>query len=184
MNTNTMNQYKALPSLDAKTAVKQALNQLFNFKGRARRSEFFWFVLAFLICNMALGLIYNSLMPILPATIVGIAMNIFVIPITARRLHDRNHSALLPILLFLIDAAFDIYMVVSGYIDDLQSVNGVDSAVERIMTDPVIIGLSLGAFITGVSLLVLILLDSDKQENRYGPSPKYIDLTNHITTEQ
>ena len=57
-----MGNYVATPQMDFMTAVKTCLQKYFNFKGRARRSEFWWFMLATYIFNSVVNGILYSIM--------------------------------------------------------------------------------------------------------------------------
>ncbi|MBD5553079.1 MAG: DUF805 domain-containing protein [Desulfovibrio sp.] len=81
---------------------------LFRFAGRASRSEFWWFMLFIFGVNLATGLLFALLPPMLSASL-SLAVSLALLPanlgVTVRRFHDRNLSGwwlLLPIaLLFL-----------------------------------------------------------------------------------
>ena len=59
-----MNNVTAKPQLSFGEAIKLASGRVTDFKGRSRRSEYWWFMLAFLI-----GLLGKILPPILPSFI-------------------------------------------------------------------------------------------------------------------
>ena len=44
----------------------------------------------------------------------------------------------------------------------------------KIVSSPTFMGLSIAGFIVNLVILVFSLLDSSKTDNRYGPSPKYV----------
>ncbi|MDD4700809.1 MAG: DUF805 domain-containing protein [Desulfovibrio sp.] len=81
--------------MDFKTAVRTCLFQKYcNFRGRAQRSEFWWFVLFGAIVNSFLGLFSNA-SPDTGLLTSGIVTLILLLPhlaVTARRLHDANLS--------------------------------------------------------------------------------------------
>lgn len=166
--------YKVIPTLTFTQAVQQALSNIFSFKGRSRRSEFWWFTLTFCVFNVALSFIYKPLVSLAAASIISICINALMIPISVRRLHDRNHCGILPILVWLIDAANNLYLIFKGYVEQLSSVNGAEKASAQLITDPVVMGLSACSVILGVIMLVLFCKDGKKEPNRYGPSPKYV----------
>lgn len=78
--------------MDFMTAVKHVFANYANFQGRARRSEFWWFMLFNLIVNVvasvvdgAIGLPIASLAAMLGLLIPGLA-------VTIRRFHDTGRS--------------------------------------------------------------------------------------------
>lgn len=170
-----MENYQELPQVSFGQAVKQGFRKILSFKGRSRRSEFWWFILALYLIVMVLSFAYDLLLPVLASTIVGICISALYIPAMARRLHDRNHCAALPILQWLLNGAFNLYLIFSGYIEELQSVNFSEKTIERLVSDPIVISLSIGSVVVSFVLLVLLCLDGKKEPNRYGPSPKYIE---------
>ena len=114
-------------------SVNLACSRLLTFKGRSRRSEFWWFYLFIVICvviceGMAAIFEIDSL------STTASAFNFFLIPVTTRRLHDTGRSGWLQLL----------SLTIIGFIP----------------------------------LIIWWAQDSDKSENKYGPSPKYQDSSN------
>ena len=81
--------------MDFKTAVRTCLFRKYSdFKGRASRSEFWWFVLFGGIVNSFLG-IFSNASPQTGMLTSGIVTLMLLLPhlaVTARRLHDANLS--------------------------------------------------------------------------------------------
>ncbi|MDR1829061.1 MAG: DUF805 domain-containing protein [Methylobacteriaceae bacterium] len=74
--------------MDFLTAVKTVLTQKYaTFTGRARRAEFWWFVLFATICNSIGGAIHPLI-----GTVIGLALLCPNLAVGARRLHDLNLS--------------------------------------------------------------------------------------------
>jgi len=83
-------------------AVKSAYGNYANFKGRASRSEFWWFYLFFILVYFAIGIGGGVLAAVLGeavAGILGIVLMVFClgsfipfIALTARRMHDSDKS--------------------------------------------------------------------------------------------
>ena len=113
-------------------SVNLACSRLLTFKGRSRRSEFWWFYLFIVICLVIL----EVMAAIFEIDLSGGAtvLNIFSIPVATRRLHDTGRSGWLQLL----------SLTIIGYIP----------------------------------LIIWWAQDSDKSENKYGPSPKYQDSSN------
>lgn len=88
-------------------SIKTVLSKYVDFTGRARRSEYWWFVLFFMIGNLVLGMVDSFLFgttvvtdtsvsastdtPILSG-IFGLAMLLPSIAVGVRRLHDIDKS--------------------------------------------------------------------------------------------
>ena len=76
-------------------AVKICLTRKYcSFKGRASRSEFWWFCLFTLILNMIVALV-GLLLPALGSIVSAVQALWLLLPtvgVTTRRLHDRNLS--------------------------------------------------------------------------------------------
>lgn len=78
-------------------AVKSAYGNYANFKGRASRSEYWWFQLFFMIVYFGLSIAMNALGEL--GGIVGIVLLVFyigsllpMIALAARRMHDSDKS--------------------------------------------------------------------------------------------
>ncbi len=81
--------------MDFKTAVRTCLFRKYSdFKGRASRSEFWWFVLFGAIVNSFLGIFSNASPQtgMLTSAIVSLMLLLPHLAVTARRLHDANLS--------------------------------------------------------------------------------------------
>ena len=81
--------------MEFKEAVKICLTQKYCcFKGRASRSEFWWFCLFTFILNFIVALL-GSLLPALGSIVSAVQALWLLLPtvgVTTRRLHDRNFS--------------------------------------------------------------------------------------------
>lgn len=140
--------------MEFKEAVKICLTKKYCcLKGRASRSEFWWFCLFTFILNVIVVLL-GSLLPAL-GSIVSVVQALWLllptVGVTTRRLHDRNLSGwwqLLPlaaVLPAIAGAVFeaDVLLVVAG------SAAGLASLV----------------------LLVIYVLKGTAGPNRFGPDP-------------
>ena len=93
-------------SLGFSDAINASTSRIFQFKGRSRRSEFWWTQLLVLVVSCVL------------TPFVGSILELLMIPLTFRRLHDSGHSgwwwgalALLKFA-FIVYICFDIAMVI------------------------------------------------------------------------
>jgi uncharacterized membrane protein YhaH (DUF805 family) len=107
----------------------KVLKEYANFKGRARRTEYWMFTLFNILVSIALGVVL-SLTGLPPALILLYSLAVFLpsMAVAVRRLHDTNRSGWFMLLAFV--------PLVSLY------------------------------------LLYLMVVDSDPNNNSYGPNPK------------
>lgn len=78
--------------MDFMTAVKHVFANYANFHGRARRSEFWWFVLFNMIVNVVASVVDNAIgIPIL-GIVAFLGLIIPGIAVTIRRFHDTGRS--------------------------------------------------------------------------------------------
>ena len=136
--------------MNFKNAIKTCLkDKYFNFKGRASRSEF-WFFYLFLVIGYAISIstMFISIKLFIGTILIFfLAMIIPSIAVTVRRLHDINKSG----WFILLPLPFDI--------------------IERVLEKSseglslVFLVISLGLYIY---LLVLYCTDGDKKNNRFG----------------
>ena len=136
--------------MNFKNAIKSCLkDKYFNFKGRASRSEF-WFFYLFLVIGytIAISTMFISIKLFIGTILIfSLAMIIPSIAVTVRRLHDINKSG----WFILLPLPFDI----------MQRVLEESSAGLSL----VFLVISLGLYIY---LLVLYCTDGDKKNNRFG----------------
>ena len=97
---------------------KVVFKNYFNFKGRANRGEYWWFVLANIIVAFVVGFIDGILASVVGIAILGLIYNLAILLPSlgagARRLHDINKSGwnLLWSLIPFIGAIYVIYLLV------------------------------------------------------------------------
>ena len=136
--------------MNFKNAIKTCLKDKYaNFKGRASRSEF-WFFYLFLAIGYGISIstIFISIKLFIGTfSIFVLAMIIPGIAVTVRRLHDINKSG----WFILLPLPFDIMERVLEKSSQVLSI--------------VFLVISLGLYIY---LLVLYCMDGDKKNNRFG----------------
>lgn len=168
-----MERLVAKPQVGFVEAVKMGLGRLTDFKSRSRRSEFWWFMLAFIIVQYVINFILAFILPVLPAQIVSLLLWFIPFAVTVRRLHDTGRGGWWVVLSWVASAAYSIYFITSGLMDELQSVNADPKTALKMFTDPVMGGLNAFYMATALILLIFCVLDGKPEPNQYGESPKY-----------
>lgn len=148
----------------------------FCFKGRARRKEYWSFILFNFLISFAFGFLggfFNAsahgvagIIDIL-GNIVSLALIIPGYAVLFRRLHDVNFSgwwAILPILGILISG------IMSGYISVSQQIGTGTAGIEIIPIIATVIGFI--SIIAGLLVFILTFRKSSMKENKYGPVPE------------
>lgn len=180
-------------------AVKLFFKNYFNFTGRASRSEYWWFILAFAIVYIVIStietvFIFATLLDdiyddpysysssdilkdsfLMPSSLFYLAMMIGLLSLAARRLQDRGHSGwwqlanIIPGILFLIP-----------YFAILDSIITGGSFVPGQAIAATIFGII--SFGTGVTMIVFLCLPPKEDENKWGRNPLLSDnrLTDQI----
>ena len=166
-----MENYTELPQVGFIEANKLAFTKIVDFKGRIRRSEFWWAIL-----GLSIIALLTTWIPF-AGSAIALAIALAQVSLTFRRLHDTNRSGwwiggqiifgtLLVVLIFIIFGA----AILSG---DVSSINAEELAANSIGS---IIALVIGyiiALIWEVVIIVFCCIDSDVEANKYGESPKY-----------
>lgn len=169
--------------------VEAYTQNYFNFKGRARRREYWGIWLFYNLIALAISVIGR----LLSDTDAGVfsmlsSMNLTWIVIsvlwsiisffpqasaTVRRLHDKGYSGKWYLGVFFLSVVFVTLSFVVGFsllMDGRQS-NGL----------LVLFGLiGLLFIVLAIFIFILLLLDGDKTENKYGPSPKYMPIDEYV----
>ena len=154
-------------------AIKSVFSKYATFSGRARRSEFWYFYLFYIL--IAFGLSFLSiLIPIAKYLYILFGLGVFLpyTAVTVRRLHDIGKSGWF-LLIFMV-VIFLISMLMFLIIDIIAPTNESSS-----MT--VFIVYSLFVFIVlalAIWLIVWLCKDSQPGENKWGPNPKEVPSTN------
>lgn len=174
--------YYGRPQLGFIEAIKICFLQKYcTFKGRARRSEYWWFYLACIIANSVvsstgMGIFFSThsvssyisdpgSLFLSPAYLMTIAFTlVLLLPSLAalvRRLHDTGHSGTWLWGMVL------VYVLLWGCAAAGTIAN----------SNPFLIILALICLllliVSTIMLLVWSCQDSERGENKYGPSPKY-----------
>ena len=158
--TEQMMQYE---SLNFSEAVNRATNRIFQFSGRARRSEYWWTILLVLIVSIAVPF-------------AGVILNLLTIPLTFRRLHDTGRSGWWWGIRFV-----GYFIFVCLFIGDILN----------ILTAPRLelfynliykqILWMIGFAIYHIVFIIILCLEGDQETNEYGESEKFfIEITEEV----
>jgi len=133
-------------------AVKICFKKYFDFKGRASRTEYWYFTL-FIVLGYAVGIGLIFVVPILFWALIIFIIVIFIpwISVAARRLHDIDKSGW-----------FQAIPIPAGILEVIFELNQ-QKSLEVIF---LIIGLLLYVY-----LLILFCTAGDSKENRFGKNP-------------
>ena len=183
------------PMMGFLEAIKTCLKKYADFKGRARRSEFWWFALFCFIVYLATSFVMGYLSvwladfvdmepTQLAIVLVTLIMLAFVIPFFAaltRRLHDTGRSGWWPLIFFLCGIAYYVcyFRIMWPLMDKLATdpFGAATAMTEAIMESPAMATImsvsGMAVFVMIILHLIFAVLDSKWGENKYGPSPKY-----------
>lgn len=167
------------PSLSFTEAIQLASHRLLDFKGRSRRSEFWWFILVIIIVNIIAGLFLRS--QATANTVASTVIMLLGLAVTARRLQDGGHSALWVYISFLSMLANNIYVISSGITDMAANANVNPKELIESMLSPIPTILGIIAFVTSIMTIIFCIMDGKPEANKYGESPKYITETKEET---
>ena len=168
------NSTKSVNMIDA---VKLYFKNYINFSGRASRSEYWWFVLAYFIVAFVLGIIEGVVVGVItyndpyralailgywylmPSNILALASLIGWLSLTARRLQDRGNSGWWQLANYTPIIIMYIFLI-------------------PLILNPENIGLIIGAGLfgliaigTGITLIVFLCLPPIEDENKWGRNP-------------
>lgn len=165
-------------------ALRLSFSNIFNFKGRARRSEYWWtalglylmtIVVYFLALFLGIGTtgfaLFNDLRSVAAGSFVttytilclwSVVIWVLMLALIFRRLHDTGHSGWLIGANFLLGIAGFITLAI-GTVSDGGSMPLIAIAVLLLIAHLVL----------SLYIFFLTLFDSDVEENKYGPSQKY-----------
>jgi len=159
-------------------AIRTCFRKYVTFRGRARRSEYWYFYLFTILGGLAAGILdaivggatgatesfRNTTGPF--AAILNLALLLPSIAVTVRRLHDRNHSG-------WVFGGFFIYLAVAvaAFIGILGTVSAPNA-----QSNPVAVILGIVLILGGVGyaifILVQLILNGTAGDNRFGTDPK------------
>ena len=140
--------------MEFRDAVKICLTKKYcSFKGRASRSEFWWFCLFTLLINIAVAIV-GAIAPALASIIsavLGLWLLLPTLGISTRRLHDRNFSGWWQVL-----PLAAVLPAVAGAV---------------LEADWLLMLAGCAAGLASLGLLIFYALKGTAGPNRYGPDP-------------
>ena len=172
---------KALPQLGFLEAVKLASSRILDFKGRSRRSEFWWWIPIVLIANWVLSSFTDNL---LLSGIISTVTMFFGLSATARRLQDADKSAWWVYISYALGIVSSVVAATSPAMNKLMesvSMGSLDEdAILKVWGGNAgeMIFYSGVSFLFGLSVLIVFIMclkDSDPETTEHGDSPKYVD---------
>jgi len=151
------------------TSVKSGISNFTNFKGRASRSEFWWFFLFSQLIQT-----FAQQVSVSTATVTWFALLIPGLSVHVRRLHDSGRS--LAWLLWLIASlvgfgiAFNRLLAQTGQtIANLDAEKLFDNGSQFWILALFVFMISMS--FSGIVNFVFLLMPSGSEMNRYGPPP-------------
>lgn len=158
-----------LPQLSFAEAVKLNFARITDFKGRSRRSELWWNYLAYTILTFCLSLLLGTNYTL--AAVVSFILQLVIVPVTIRRMHDGGHSGIWVVAAVLLNVAANVYGFMNGFasLGDLSP-----EEVMSVISNPAFIGLTLASMVVQIVIFIFAVMEGDKGENQYGASTKYI----------
>lgn len=154
------------PSLTFTEAISASANKIIQFKGRSRRSEFWWTQLLV----YALSFVFSPF--------VGFVLDLLMIPLAFRRLHDIGRSGWWWVLGIVLKTSFFFYffynLIIINYEGSFDSESDlIMSLISKCLTFLLVVA--------GYQIIMIVLccFDSYTTTNEYGDSPKYIKTDNN-----
>lgn len=176
----------ARPLVSFMTAVKTCFTKYCVFKGRARRSEYWWFVLFYALVSFLMSTLFMAISPRLVnvgSLAVKLLMLLPMCSVLARRLHDTGHGGwmavvfAITVIVYFSASTYLMWQIQDQLITDgnmMQMVGIIADAFNENPISATVMSFScLPMLIFGLITLIFSLLDGKPEDNKYGPSPKY-----------
>lgn len=161
---------KALPMMSFGESVKTCFKKYVTFSGRARRSEYWWFALLSIILGCISSFMVNWKMSV-KADIESRAME-------ALFDQDKMNAILAEAESF--DNTFKIVMIIVLVLGLILLLPTLAAAVRRLHDTGrsgwiiLLNFIPIVNFVTAIITFIWSVQDSKPEENKYGPSPKYV----------
>lgn len=170
-------------------AVQSGFRNAFNFKGAAKRSEFWYWVLFTLLVSLVLSTVESVLWPPTPiqgdwmadvegvlsqptplTTIASLLLFIPNLSVTARRFHDAGFSAKW-LLLQLIPLAYGVFALI-GSLVVLMNLKGPEPSYEELIA---LIFLILPIIALALAIAVIFLIMALRPSRSFYDGNKYVE---------
>lgn len=166
------NNFKELPRLKFGEAVRSNISKIADINGRARRSELWWNFLAYFIVSWVVGMVLSS--SFLLQQIVDLVLQLYIVAVTVRRLHDVGRSGWWVAMSYVISIVSLIYNQAAGISGTLSSANPNIDDLTSAISSPIFIILGIASLVVNIVILVFCLINGKPAANKYGTSPKYV----------
>ena len=157
-----MGNYVATPQMGFMDAIKRCLSKYADFKGRARRSEFWWFWLACYVLN---GILY------IPINILMSKKNALLQDALMGRISLAEADAKDPTTLIII---FGIIMAIVMLALLIPQLSAMCRRLHDVGKSGHMMWLFLICGVGGLIPLIMCIPDGKPEPNQYGESPKYV----------
>jgi uncharacterized membrane protein YhaH (DUF805 family) len=145
-------------------AIGSFFKNYFNFTGRSSRSEYWWFLLAYLIVKVVIAILEGLIIGIdyagsgLASNVYFLALMIGLLSLNARRLQDRGHTGWWQFV-YLIPIIPLIYFGILFLFTE-NSAHAISAGL--------VLMLEIGILIT---LIIILCLPPKEDENKWGKNP-------------
>lgn len=158
----------ATPPLDIVSGLKQALKNVTNFDGRARRSEFWWWSLAVTVVAVVVAFI-----PYLRA-IAALGWSVFMAAAVVRRLHDVEAKDIISKVFIATSLVFSIIngMKLLAEFDEVYSLERAFYGSFGDMLNLLYCACGIVAVVALILVVVFAVKDSLPSDNQWGQNPK------------
>lgn len=145
-----------------------------NFRGRARRAEYWYFTLFMLIFIVA-AMILDKLVFGKPQGLFYYCFYLFMllpgIAVSVRRLHDTGRSGKILLWYYVYNFLWIIASIATGASFLLSAIQGTVSGSPSVAFLVIFFGGMLVMFVWAIFFLVWFCTPGDKGDNKYGPDP-------------
>ena len=142
--------------MEFKEAVKSGFHNLTNFKGRATRSEFWWFWAVIAVPAIFLNMIFASLVPFV-GWLIGLVATVLTLSAAVRRLHDSGRPGIWMAPFVAVNTLVALLALLALFWGGW------------LMALLVVYAGGLISLVVGLVVLYFLVQTSDAFHNRYGP---------------
>lgn len=159
------------------SAVRTCLGKYVVFRGRASRSEYWFFILFFVLASMAIGIVDSAVFPAFTTVedggplggVFGLAMLLPLVAAGWRRMHDSGRSGFYVLVPTLVTLAAVLVAAFGLGLADFAS-GGLDKMLTS-ATLILLVPLMIIAVLSPLLVLWWLTRPSQPDTNSYGPNP-------------